>query len=57
MYRKIEDYESECNGLRRENKDLRNRLEKMQETIRRYQLERQELMKKLGLRPGPLSKE
>lgn len=57
MYRKVEDYESECNTLRRENEDLRKRLKTLQETIRKYQLERQDLMKRLGLRTGPMQKD
>ena len=49
MYRKVEDYESECNTLRRENEGLRKRLATMQDTIRQYQLEKKELQKKLGI--------
>ena len=53
MYRKIEDYESECNFLRRENESLKRRLKKMQETIGQYQIEKKELQKKLGVKRGP----
>ena len=54
MYRKVEDYESELNALRRQNKDLKQRLEKMQNAIRRYQVERTEFMKKYGItKMGP----
>ena len=54
MYRKREDYESELNATRRENEDLKRRLEKMQKTIRRYQVERAEFMKEHGItKMGP----
>jgi predicted RNase H-like nuclease (RuvC/YqgF family) len=54
MYRKVEDYESEVNALRRQNKDLKQRLEKMQNAIRRYQVEKTEFMKKYGItKMGP----
>lgn len=54
MRRKIEDIEAEANALRRQNEDLKKRLEKMQNTIRRYQLEKQALIKEYGItRMGP----
>lgn len=54
MYRKVEDYERELNTLRRQNKDLKQRLEKMQNAIRRYQVERTAFMKKYGItKMGP----
>lgn len=54
MYRKIDDYEWEINSLRKENDDLKRRLTIMQDTIRRYQIEKQEMMKKHGItRMGP----
>ena len=58
MYRKIEDYEAECNVLRRDNADLRNRLERMQETLRKYQLEKRQLLEKLGIKQtGPYNRD
>lgn len=54
MCRKREDYESELNATRRENEDLKRRLEKMQKTIRRYQVEKAEFMKEHGItKMGP----
>lgn len=54
MYRKIEDIEAEANALRRQNEDLKTRLKKMQDVIRRYQIEKQQLMKEHGItRMGP----
>lgn len=53
MYRKIDDYESECNFLRRENESLKRRLKKMQDAIGQYQIEKKELQKKLGVKRGP----
>lgn len=54
MYRKIDDYEWEINALRRQNEDLKTRLKKMQDVIRRYQIEKQQLMKEHGItRMGP----
>lgn len=49
MYRKIENIEAEANALRRQNEDLKNRLKKMQDVIRRYQIEKQQLMKEHGV--------
>ena len=58
MYRKVEDYEAECNVLRRDNEDLRNRLARMQETLRKYQLEKRQLLEKLGIRQtGPYNRD
>lgn len=54
MRREIDEREVECNALRRENEDLKRRLKTMQDTIRRYQIEKQEMMKKHGItRMGP----
>lgn len=49
MFRKLDDCEIELNSLRRENANLKKRLNTMQETIKRYQLEKKELLSKLGI--------
>ena len=54
MYRKVEETYCELNQLRRENESLKKRLKKMQEVIRRYQIEKAEFMKEHGItRMGP----
>lgn len=50
MYRKVEDYECELNVLRRDNEDLRKRLSIMQDTLRKYQIEKREILKKYGVK-------
>ena len=54
MYRKVEETYCELNQLRRENESLKKRLKKMQEVIRRYQIEKAKFMKEHGItRMGP----
>lgn len=58
MYKKIEDTERECNFLKRQNEDLKKRLGVMQETIRQYQLEKRQLLEKLGIKnKGPYNRD
>lgn len=58
MYKKIEDAERECNFLKRQNEDLKKRLGVMQETLRQYQLEKRQLLEKLGIKnKGPYNRD
>ncbi len=58
MYKKIEDAERECNFLKRQNEDLKKRLGVMQETLRKYQLEKRQLLEKLGIKnKGPYNRD
>lgn len=58
MYKKIEDAERDCNFLKRQNEDLKKRLGVMQETLRKYQLEKRQLLEKLGIKnKGPYNRD